>query len=61
MEIKPGSKEDPIYIINIYNAPPGSDRAGVSAKQVIAIPGLMQKSSIIMGDMNLHHTVSQCR
>ena len=56
MKIKPGLKKNPVYIINMYNAPPGSYRAGVAAKQVMAVPRLIQKNSIIMGDMNLYHT-----
>lgn len=53
MEFRLGQKEDPIYIINIYNAPLRSDQAGISAKQVMT---LMQKNSIIMEDINLHYT-----
>lgn len=56
MEIKPGPKEDPIYILNVYNAPMGSERAGISANRLMAVPGLMQSRSIIIGEMTLHHT-----
>lgn len=56
MKFRPSRKGDPFYIINIYNSPLGSNRAGLSAKQVMIISGLMQKNSIIMRDINLHHT-----
>ena len=56
MEIKPGLKKNPVYIIIMYNALPGSYQAVVATKQVMAVPELMQKNSIIIGDMNLHYT-----
>lgn len=55
LEVKPSLDKEPIYIINAYNAPIGSERGGRSVDIMIA-PGLMNKRVLIMRDINLHHT-----
>ena len=56
LEVKPSMDEEPIYILNVYNAPIGSERAGDSAEIVMGAIGLLRKRALIMGDVNLHHT-----
>lgn len=50
LEVKPSLDENPICIVNIYNAPTGSDRTGKSAETMIGTPELLHKRSLIMGD-----------
>lgn len=56
LEVKPSLDEQPIYIVNVYNAPTGSEQAGKSAETMIGTPELLHKRSLIMGDIDLLHT-----
>lgn len=60
VEITSGNMPEPIYIINIYNAPQGCIREGSAVRNIISSPMLMQKRSIIGGDFNLHHRDWDC-
>lgn len=56
LEVKPSQDKEPIYILNVCNAPIRSKRAGNSAETVMQVTGLLRKRALIMGDINLHHT-----
>ncbi len=55
MELQGGQDKDALRIVNIYNAPQGSERAGQAANAIIEKSNLMQRQAIIMEDINLHH------
>lgn len=55
LQIKPDENSEPIYLVNIYNASPGCERAGEAAEKLIEIAELVQKQTIVVGDFNLHH------
>lgn len=54
-EVKPSQDEEPIYILDVYNAPIRSKQAGNSAETVMQVTGLLRKRVLIMGDFNLNH------
>lgn len=56
LELKPGSNEESIFIVNIYNIPARSKQAGKSAKILMSVSDIWQKCLLIMGDLNLYHT-----
>lgn len=56
LEFKPGLYKESIFIVNVYNALIGCERAGRSAEILMDIPELLQKRSLIIGDINLRYT-----
>lgn len=56
LELDIGPKQEPLYIINVYNAPQGYKRAGEAISLITQASNLMQKRSLILGHRNLHHT-----
>ena len=56
LKVQPSVDEEQVYIINSYNAPIGSERAGRSVDIMIEVLELLHKRVLIMEDFNLHHT-----
>lgn len=56
LKFQPSVDKKPVYIINSYNAPMRSERAGRSVDIMIEIPKLLHKWVLIIGDFNLHYT-----
>lgn len=45
-----------VTVINVYNAPPGSDGAGEAARLLGGLsPGALPRRTLLAGDFNLHH------
>ena len=55
LELDIGPNQEPIYMVNIDNAPQGYKKAGESIETIIRAPNFMQNMSLVLGDVNLHH------
>ncbi len=55
IEVKIRDKQEPIHVVNVYNAPHGCTEEDKAVTNVMNLASLIQKHTIIAGDFNLHH------
>ncbi len=55
IEVKVRDGQEPIHVVNVYNAPHGYTREKEAVTNVMNLASLMQKHTIIEADFNLHH------
>ena len=55
IEVKVRDGQEPIHVVNVYNAPHGCTREEEAVTNVMNLAFLMQKHTIIEGDFNLHN------